>query len=102
MTYTTLGNFQLVEIYKPMNSTDEYDVVGVDVRQFEKAKRNGRFVLVRTPNGERVFMPKHVQEFKKIKKVYLYPDNPMIEYSLVIPHCEKKDNDYYSFSPRFA
>jgi len=96
--FKTLGNFQIVDIKKPMSSTGEYDFCRVDKRNFDKAKKNGRFVLVRTPNGERVFMPKKMQEFKTVKEVFLFPSNPMIMYELVIPHCEKKPDEYYSFA----
>jgi len=101
MQITTLGNFQVVDIKKPMNKSGDYDVVRVDKRQFDHARKNGRFVLVRTPNGERVFMPKHMKDFKIEREVFLFSDNPMLMYSLVIPHCEKMPDEYYSFAPRY-
>lgn len=101
MQTASLGNFQVIEIRKPMRVDKDYDIVRVDVRQFERARKNGRFVLVRTPNGERVFMPKH-KGLKLVKEVFLFPDNPMCLYEIVIPHCEKKDNEYYQFHGAFA
>ena len=97
METKTLGQFQVVDIRKPMREAEDYDVVRVDVRQFERAWKNGRYVLVRTPNGERVFLPKH-RGLKLVKESFLYPDNPMVMAELVIPHGKKKPEEYYQFA----
>lgn len=81
-----------------MNTSGEYDVVRVDKWQFDNARKNGRFVLVRTPNGERVFIPKHLKGFKVVKEIFLFPDRPMEMYELVIPHITKMPNEYYQFA----
>lgn len=99
MQFTTLGNFLVVDIHKPMNrdSSLPYDFCRVRKDYFDKAKKTGRYVLVRTPNGERVIMPKHMREFKIVKEVFLFPDNPMPMYEIVVPHTQKKPNEYYQF-----
>jgi hypothetical protein len=98
MQITTLGAFQVVDIKKPMNHGDsDYDIVRVDKRQFDNARKNKRWVLVRTPNGERIFMPKHMKDFKIDKEVFLFPDNPMLMYTLTIPHTTKMPDEYYQF-----
>jgi hypothetical protein len=57
----------------------------------------GMYVLVQTKNGERVFMPKGLKRQKVYKEEFLFPDNPMKMYELVIPKGKKKDLDYYRF-----
>jgi len=98
MDYTTIGNFLVVDIHKPMSSQEEYDFCRVNKQYFDKAKNDGKWVLVRTPNGEQKFMPKAMKKFKVVKEVFLYPDNPMKMYELIIPKCEKKPNEYYQFA----
>jgi len=99
MQYTTLGNFLVVDIHKPMSSTDTYDFCRVRKDYFDYAKKKSYFLLIRTPNGERVIMPKDksIKRWKKVKEVFLFPDNPMVLYELCIPKCEKKPDEYYQF-----
>jgi hypothetical protein len=99
MQIQTLGNFVIVDIHKPFNKQDslDYDFCRVRKDYFDRAKKSGRFVLVRTPNGERVFSPKAMKEFKVVKEAFLFPDRPMSMYELAIPHGVKKNEDYYKF-----
>ena len=100
MEITTIGHFVVVDIRKPMNWDAEdriYDVVRVWKDYFLRAKKLGYYVLVRTNKGERVFMPKAMKGFKTVKETFLFADRPMRMYQLVIPHCTKKENDYYVF-----
>lgn len=104
MQLTTIGNFVIVDILKPMSThwtEGAYDFVRVRKDYFDRAKKSGRAVLVRTPNGEKPFMPKGMKGFKVVKEVFLYKDNPMLMYELMIPHTEKKPNDYYAFRGSF-
>jgi len=98
MQITTIGNFVVVDIHKPMNSQNAYDFCRVRKDYFDSAKKSGRYVLVRTSNGERQFMPKHMKDYKVVKEIFLFPDNPMKMYELTIPNCKKKPNEYYQFS----
>ena len=101
MQLTTIGNFVVIDIHKPMSSTETYDFCRVNKQYFDKARKSARAVLVRTPYGERIFMPKHMKDFKTVKEAFLFPDNPMTMYELTIPHNEKKPNEYYAFAPRY-
>lgn len=103
MQTSTLGNFIVVNIRKPLNKEGnlDYDFCRVNKDYFDRAKRMGRAVLVRTPNGERIFFPKSMKEFKIVKEVFLFPDRPMEMYELTIPHGEKKPDDYYIFKGSF-
>ena len=98
MQLTTLGNFVIVDIHKPMSSTGTYDFCRVRKDYFDKAKKSARAVLVRTPHGERIFFPKHMKDFKTVKEVFLFKDSPMVMYELTIPHAPKKPDDYYAFN----
>jgi hypothetical protein len=98
MEITRLGNHILVEIHKPMSVQPDYDFVRVRKDYFDLAKKKSLYVLVRTPNGERIFMPKGMRKFKVVKEVFLFKDRPMKMYELIIPHSVKKDNDYYIYT----
>lgn len=98
MNYKTLGKFLIVDIHKPMSSQDTYDFCRVRKDYFDKAKTIHRNVVVRTPNGERVFDPSKMKEFKIVKEVFLFPDRPMELYELVITKVEKKPDEFYEFT----
>lgn len=102
MEYRTIGNFLLPpEIEKPFNwdrPQDNYDVVRVRKDYFDLAKRRGMYVLVRSKNGERVFMPKAMKRMKVYKETFLFPENPMEMYELIIPKCIKKPDEFYEFA----
>ena len=101
MKYTTVGNFLIPPmIRKSFNwnrPQDDYDVVRIRKDYFDTAKKLAKFVLVQSPNGEKVFMPKTMKDIKIYNEVFLFPDRPMKMYELVIPKCEKKDLDYYRY-----
>jgi len=98
MEITRLGNHILVEIHKPMSVQPDYDFVRVRKDYFDKAKKMGLYVLVRTPNGEKTFMPKACRKYKVVEEVFLFKDRPMKMYELIIPHSVRKDNDYYIYT----
>jgi len=98
MRLTTIGNFVIVDIHKPMSVQADYDFCRVRKEYYDKAKTMGKYVLVRTPNGERVMLPKHMKDFPIVKEVFLYPDRPMEMYEVTVPHGQKKQNEYYMFN----
>lgn len=98
MDIKTLGNFVVVDIYKPLNVQPLYDYVRVRKDYFVRAKRINKKVLVRTPNGEVVLDPTVFMKKSKVhKEVMLYPDNPMLMYNVMVDHCAKKPDDAYIF-----
>lgn len=98
MQTTIVGNFVVIDIHKPLNSQADYDFCRVRKDYFDSAKKAGRYVLVRTPHGERVFMPKAMKKVKTVKETFLFPDKPMKMYECVIPTGEKKPTEYYQFT----
>ncbi len=98
MELKTLGSFIVVDIFKPMSVQPDYDFCRVRKPYFDKARKTSRYVLVRTPNGEKAFMPKSCKRFKVVKEVFLFKDRPMKMYELIIPHSTKKEDDYYLYS----
>jgi hypothetical protein len=78
-------------------STGEYDYVGVNKEYFDEAKRMSRFLVVWSPNGEVIIMPKEFKPTKKFKKVYLYEGNPMIEWGVKVPHSIKHDLEWFEY-----
>jgi len=97
MDYKTIGKFLIVDIHKALGVQSDYDFVRVRKDYFTKADKLHRNVLVRTPNGEKIFTPKDVKRLKTFDEIFLFPNNPMKMYELSIPHCEKKPTDYYEF-----
>lgn len=97
MNIKTIGKFIEVDIKKPMDVQPEYDFVRVRKDYFDRAEKMGYNVLIRTPNGERVMSPDQVKNYNVEKEIFLYPNNPMHLYNVVVPHKEKKPNDYYIF-----
>jgi len=81
-----------------MSVQPDYDFCRVNKTYFDKAKKSSRYVLVRTPNGERVFMPKACKKYKVVKEVFLFESRPMEMFELCIPHCKKQPDDYYVYT----
>lgn len=97
MDYITKGKYLIVDIHKPLGVQEDYDFVRVRKEYFVKAKKLKRFVLVRSPHGERVFDPSKMKEFKIVKQVFLIPSQPMELYELTIPRVDKCPLEYYEF-----
>ena len=97
MEIKTIGKFIIVEIHRPMGIQPDYDFVRVLKDYFDIAKQRNYSVLVKTPNGEKAYDPKLTKKFKIVKEVFLIPDRPMKMYELIIPHTEKKPDDYYVY-----
>ena len=96
MIVPTLGKFVVVDIHTPMSSST-YDFMRVRKSYFDTAKKRNGLVLVRTPYGERVLQPDKMKHQKIVKEVFLFKDKPMDMYEIIVPHCEKKDDDFYVF-----
>lgn len=99
MKYTTIGRFLFPPmIEKPMNWKDEdrtYDFVRVRKDYFDKAKKSKRYIVIQTPRGERIMLPKEIKGTKVYKEVFLFPDNPMSMYEVTVPHSDKKPREYF-------
>ncbi len=98
MQYTTIGNFLVVDIHKPLSVHSDYEFCRVWKDYFDKARKQGKYVLVRSPKGERVFMPKSMKHTKTVKETFLFPDRPMVLYECIIPTVQKKPDEYYQFA----
>ena len=86
----------IVEIEKPMYTTEGADCVRVNEKYIKEATQNCQYLVIRTPNGEKQFLPKALKKVgKKVKEVFLYENNPMILFEVLIPHSELKDMDAY-------
>ena len=90
-----IGRFIVVDIKKPIFETETYSRVRVNKKYSDDARITFRYLLVRCPKGELVFLPKALKKMKIVKEAFLYPDNPMKMYELDIPHCKKKLDEYY-------
>lgn len=91
------GRFLIVPIEKPITETEEYAFVGINKEYFQEAKRYSRFLVVWSPKGEVILNPKGYKPEKKMKKVYLYKDNPLIEWGVKVPHGEKHDVEWFEY-----
>lgn len=98
MELEILGDHIVVDIHKPMSVQSDYDFCRVRKDYFDKARKSMRYVLVRTPNGERVFFPKAMKKQKVVEEVFLFKDRPMKLFELIIPHCIKKPDEYYIYT----
>jgi len=86
----------VIKIEKPLYTYDDADCVRIAEKYVKEATHNCQFLVVRTPKGEKQFMPKELRkQGKKVKEVFLRPDEPMVLFEINIPHCEKKDMDAY-------
>jgi len=89
----------VIEIEKPMYTSKDTDCVRVSEKYIKQATQNCQYLVIRTPQAEKQFMPKALRKVgKKVKEIFLYPDNPMILYELIIPHSERKDMDFYRWA----
>jgi uncharacterized membrane protein YkoI len=86
----------VIEIEKPLYTYEDADCVRIAEKYVKEATSNCQYLVVRTPKGEKLFMPKALRKVaKKVKEVFLYPDNPLVLYEINIPHSEKKEMDAY-------
>ena len=83
-----------VNITKPLWETSEGFVVGIWDKRVNDAIKARTMILIRTKGVAKMFYPKWVrQHCKKIEKIYLRPDEPMILYEVFISKPKKKTED---------
>ena len=92
------GSFFIIDIIKPIYTTETYSRVRVNKMYFDKAREHSKYVLVRTPTGEATFLPKAMKKHKIVKEVFKRPNEPMEMYDLDIPHCQKRLDDFYEYA----
>ena len=93
------SRFLVVDIEKPLYEHANVSTVRVAKTIVDRAIHSFVNLVIRTPKGEKVFFPKQVKkDGKKVKGVFLYPDNPLIMYEIEIPYSEKSDEDKWRFS----
>jgi len=86
--------YYIINIRKPLYETDEGDVVGVYDKKINRAIKNRQYVLIKSKNGEGIFMPKWIKEnCPIIKKVFLKPDEPMKLYKIFIRKKKSKEEE---------
>lgn len=91
--------YLLVEIEKPLFEYNGVSTVRISKNIVDRAVHSFVQLVVITPKGEKVFYPKRVKkDGKKVKEVFLYPDNPMIMYEIEVPFSELSDIDRWRFS----
>ena len=82
------------EVKKPLYETKEGVVVGIYSKRVENAIKNRQFLQIKSKGLTGVFSPKWVRKHcKKFKKVYLRPQEPMVEYELFIPKPKPKTEE---------
>ena len=88
------NNYSEIIIHEPLYSTDEGDTVCIYNKKIQDAIRNKQYILIRSKNGEKVFMPKWIRKHCPIiEKVFLRPDEPMKLYKIFIPKRKKKSEE---------
>lgn len=92
-------HYLVIDIEKPMYIYSDTDCVRVNEKYIKRATQNCQLLVIQTPNGEKVFMPKGLKKAgKKVKEVFLYEDRPMTLFEIMIPHCLKSDEDKWRWS----
>ena len=85
-------NYLCIDFDKAMYRHANYGVVRLDEKWVKFAIHNFVSILIRLPEGEKCFFPKQVKkEGKRVKEVFLRPDEPMIMFEIAIPDGPKED-----------
>jgi hypothetical protein len=86
----TYSHFKIIDIEKPIYSYQDYDVVRVNKKYIDDAIHNFQALVITTPKGEKTMWPKQIKkEGKRVKEVFLRPDEPMVMFEIQIPHSVK-------------
>ena len=93
-----IGRFLIIDIVKPFFIGDHISRIALNKEYIDKASMSSRYLVVRTPTGEAVFLPKTMKKVKTFDKVFKRPNEPMKMVYLDIPHCEKRPNEFYEVS----
>jgi hypothetical protein len=89
-----MPNYLEINIREPLYSTEEGDTVCIYNKKINDAIKNRQYILIRSKNGEKVFMPKWIREnCPIIEKVFLRPDEPMKLYKIFIPKRKLKTEE---------
>lgn len=89
----------VIDIEKPLYTYEDADCVRIAEKYVKEASQNCQYLVVRTPKGEKLFMPKELRKVgKKVKEVFKYADCPMVMFEVNIPHCDKPDMDKYRWA----
>ena len=80
-----------IKINKPLYETKTYDAVGIWDYRVSTAYKNRQSLKVISKNGEEIFDPLWVMKnCKTFKKIYQRPNEPMVEYKILIPRRKEK------------
>ncbi len=80
-----------IHIHKPLYETSEGYTLGIWDKRVNDAIRFRQMMLISTKNVVKMFYPKWIKaNCKTIEKIYLRPDEPMIEYKVFMPKLKKK------------
>ena len=86
-----MSYYRIVQIFKPLYETKEYDCVGIYSKVIEDAIKFRQMLRVISKNGQANFNPEWVKKNSKtMEKVFLRPEEPMKLYQLFIPKRKKK------------
>jgi len=86
--------YRVIHIKKPLYETEEGDMVGVYNQEINRAIKNRQYILIRSKNGEQVFMPKWIQKnCPIIEKVFLRPNDPMKLYKIFVKKKKSKEEE---------
>jgi len=98
--YTHLYNhYMIVDIEKPLYEHNNISTVRVSLDIVKQAIHNFVKLVVRTPKGEKEFWPKEVKKSgKKVKEIFLRPEEPMVLVELDIPYSKKEPIEKWQFS----
>ena len=89
----------VVDIDKPIFESGDYSRVRVDEKYVKEASLTSKVLVVRTVRGEQGYFPKTLKKIgKKVKEIFLYPNNPLSMYELDIQNSMKREDDYWRFS----
>lgn len=92
-------HYLVIDIDKAMYRHANYGIIRLDEKWVKFAVHNFVNIVIRTPEGEKVFMPKEIKrDGKKVKEEFLIKGVPMVMFEIAIPDREKSDTDRWAFS----
>ena len=83
----------------PLYSHEKVDVVRLDEKWVKLASQTFKMLVIRTPHGEIILFPKTVKNnCKKVKEIFLRPEEPMVMREIQVPYSQRSDQDRFAFS----
>lgn len=73
-------------------------MVGVNREYADEARKNSRYLVVRSPRGEVILFPKALKGMKTFSKIFKRPHDPMRMYAIKVMHGEKKPREFFEVS----